>query len=65
MLLGFNTVTCPMGPNHATVTDQHKCFYKAYWNKLKIFLILSKVDLLNEGVPGCLSPFKVHRKLVG
>lgn len=28
MLLGFNTVTCPIGPNHATVTDQHKCFIR-------------------------------------
>lgn len=28
MLLNFNTVTCPIGPNHATVTDQHKCFIR-------------------------------------
>ena len=36
MLLDFNTVTCPIGPNHATVADQHKCFIRHNWNKLKI-----------------------------
>lgn len=38
-LLGFNTVTCPVGLNHATVAEQHKCFLFFFvrhcWNWLK------------------------------
>lgn len=58
MLLDFNTVTCPIRPNHATVADQHKVLYKALLEQVKNHLLrLSRVELLDEGVPGCLSPF--------
>lgn len=35
MLLDFNTVTCLIGPNHATVADQHKVLYKASLEQVK------------------------------